>query len=91
MKMPNINIQGQQLNKFAKPYRHQADKGSLSPIQKMSMASVNSMPTFKGRFVPKKEFMEQASKILKKIFLYGGMVAFSTLSKICPAAPCRAM
>ena len=67
--MPNIKIQGQQLNKFAKPYRHQADKGSLSPIQKMSMASVNSMPTFKGSFVPKKEFMEQASKILKKIFI----------------------
>ncbi len=69
MKMPNIKIQGQQLNKFAKPKNSKADRGYLSPIQTMSMASVNSMPAFKGGFAPKGDFTKHASEIFRKIFV----------------------
>ena len=69
MKMADIKIQGQQLNKFAKPKNSKADRGYLSPIKSMSMASSNSMPTFKGGFAPKGDFTKHASEIFKKIFV----------------------
>ena len=54
--MPNIKIQGQQLNKFAKPNSNKADRGYLSPVDYKRTAHDSVMPQFKGGLAPKGDF-----------------------------------